>query len=69
MAQLQKPPPAAFVFIDKAPLTTWQDSFYDFKMHNSIAGPWVEANYTETTSFGEARVLLRNDRVSETRSR
>lgn len=65
MAQLEKSPPAAFVFIDKAPLTTWQDSFYDFKMHNPIAGPWVEAHYTETASFGEARVFLRNDRVKK----
>ncbi len=65
MAQLEKAPPAAFVFIDKAPLTTWADSYYDFKMHNPIAGPWVEANYTETASFGEARVFLRNDRVKK----
>ncbi|CAN5731741.1 hypothetical protein BH09MYX1_BH09MYX1_58580 [soil metagenome] len=65
MARLEKDPPAAFVFLDKAPLTTWQDSFYDFKMHNPIAGPWVEAHYTETASFGEARVFLRNDRARE----
>ena len=63
MAELEKHPPAAFVFIDKAPLMTWQDAYYDFKQHNPIAGPWVDANYTETASFGEARVFLRNDRA------
>lgn len=63
MAHLEKDPPAAFVFIDKAPLMTWADSYYDFKQHNPIAGPWVEEHYTETASFGEARVFLRNDRA------
>ena len=65
LARLQKKPPAAFVFIDKAPLMTWEDSYYDFKMHNPRAGAWVDARYTETMAFGEVRIFFRNDRVPD----
>lgn len=65
LERLEKRAPAAFVFIDKAPLLTWEDAYYDFKMHNPRAGAWVETRYTETASFGEDRVFLRNDLVTD----
>jgi hypothetical protein len=61
LARLERQPPAAFVFIDKAPLMTYGDAFFDFKAHNPEAGAWVEARYRETASFGEDHIWLRSD--------
>jgi hypothetical protein len=61
LARLEREPPAAFVFIDKAPLDSYDDAFYDFKLHNARAGAWVEEHYRETASFGEDRIWLRLD--------
>ena len=61
LARLEREPPAAFVFIDKAPLITYDDSFYDFQLHNPDAAAWVEAHYRQTAAFGEVRVWLRSD--------
>jgi len=57
------------VFIDKAPLVTYDDSFFDFKLHNPEAGRWVEAHYRETASFGEDRIWLRLDLADDTHGR
>lgn len=59
LARLKRSPPAAFVFIDNAPLLSYDDAFFDFNVHNPEAGAWVEANYRETASFGEDHVWLR----------
>ncbi len=61
LARLEREPPAAFVFIDKAPLVTYDDAFFDFKLHNPEAGAWVESHYRETAAFGEDRIWLRLD--------
>jgi hypothetical protein len=61
LERLERAPPAAFVFIDKAPLDTYDDAFFDFKLHNPRAGPWVEQHYRETAAFGEDRIWLRLD--------
>jgi hypothetical protein len=61
LARVEANPPAAFVFIDKAPLDTYDDAFYDFRAHNPHAGPWVEEHYRETAAFGEDHIWLRLD--------
>jgi hypothetical protein len=61
LQRLQNKPPAAFVFFDKAPLTSEADAFQDFSEHCTHAGPWVAAHYTRTAVFGEDQVWLRND--------
>ncbi len=61
LERLKISPPAAFVFIDKAPLTTYEDAAFDFKKHCPTASEWTEAHYRETASFGEVHVWLRND--------
>ena len=63
--RLEKSPPAAFVFIDKSPLFTWEDAYYDFKMHNPRTDSWAATRYTEAATFGEVRVFLRNDLVTD----
>lgn len=59
--RLEKNPPAAFVFIDKAPLTTYEDGATDFKVHCPKASAWVDQHYRETAAFGEVHVWLRSD--------
>jgi hypothetical protein len=60
-ARLEADPPAAFVFIDKAPLVSWQDAWYDFQEHCGKTAAWVAANYVESATFGEEHVWLRKD--------
>jgi hypothetical protein len=60
-ARLQKEPPAAFVFFDKAPLISGEDAFADFVEHCPPSGAWVREHYKETVAFGEDHVWLRND--------
>ena len=64
LARLERKPPAAFVFIDHAPLTTYADAAYDFKVHCPSAGAWLESRYRETAAFGADHVWLRNDLAS-----
>jgi hypothetical protein len=59
LERLKKDPPAAFVFMDDAPLLSYADAFFDFKLHNPEAGEWVDAHYRETAAFGEDHVWLR----------
>jgi hypothetical protein len=59
--RLRKDPPAAFVFIDKSPLITWQDAWVDFQSHVASATPWVKDHYVQTAVYDPVRVWLRRD--------
>jgi hypothetical protein len=62
LARLKKDPPAAFVFMDKAPLMAEdQDAWLDFSTHCAASAPWVQSHYRQTAAFGEDRVWLRSD--------
>ncbi len=61
LARLQARPPAAFVFLDHAPLTTESDAWEDFEEHCTRAAPWVRGKYRETVRFGHDHVWLRDD--------
>lgn len=61
LERLKRAPPAAFVFIDRSPLLSYEDAVYDFKLHNPDAGEWLDEHYRETAAFGEDRVWLRLD--------
>jgi len=61
LARVQKSPPSAFVFMDKAPLMAYGDAVMDFQIHCARTSAWVSANYRETASFGGIRVWLRSD--------
>lgn len=72
LTRLQKAPPAAFVFLDKSPLITWQESERDFELHCPKTSAWVQANYKKRATFsppvlvqtaGGFHVWLRNDRA------
>jgi hypothetical protein len=61
-AKIQSAPPAAFVFMDKAPLMTEaDDAWLDFAEHNPTSAPWVSEHYKETAVFGDDRVWMRRD--------
>jgi hypothetical protein len=61
-ARLKSAPPAAFVFMDRAPLITESDdAWLDFAEHNPTAAPWVVEHYKQTAVFGDDRVWLRRD--------
>jgi hypothetical protein len=61
MARLAKSPPAAFVFLDGAPLLTHADAWDDFEEHCAGSAEWVRARYRETARFGHNHVWLRRD--------
>jgi hypothetical protein len=61
LARIEKDPPAAFVFFDKAPLITWQDAVVDFGEHCPKASPWVKEHYVQAAVFGDDRVWMRRD--------
>ncbi len=64
LARLKAEPPAAFVFMDKAPLTTDdEDAWLDFAEHNVKSAAWVMERYKQTAIFGDDRVWLRRDRA------
>jgi hypothetical protein len=63
LARLEESPPAAFVFLDKSPLITWQDAWIDFEEHATKVSAWVREHYKQTAVFGEDRVWLRRDRA------
>lgn len=63
LAKLEKDPPAAFVFLDKSPLITWQDSWIDFQRSDPKAAAWVKEHYRQTAVFDPDRVWLRRDRA------
>jgi hypothetical protein len=61
LARLAQSPPAAFVFLDGAPLLTQADAWDDFEEHCEAAAAWVRARYRETAQFGHNHVWLRRD--------
>ena len=62
LERLKKDPPAAFVFMDKAPLMTEdEDAWEDFRKHCPTSAAWVAERYRQTAAFGEDRVWLRTD--------
>jgi hypothetical protein len=62
LAKLKSAPPAAFVFMDRAPLMTEdEDAWKDFVTHNAEAAPWVAEHYKQTAVFGDDRIWLRRD--------
>jgi len=62
LARLKASPPAAFVFMDKAPLMAdVEDAWLDFSTHCEASAPWVQDHYRQTAAFGEDRVWLRRD--------
>jgi hypothetical protein len=64
LARLKADPPAAFVFMDKAPLMTEDaDAWLDFAEHNVASAAWVMDHYKQTALFGDDRVWLRRDRA------
>jgi hypothetical protein len=60
-ARLGARPPAAFVFMDKAPLLSEDSAWDDFQSHCSATASWVRAGYRETALFGHDHVWLRKD--------
>jgi hypothetical protein len=61
LRRLSARPPAAFVFLDKAPLMAREDAWDDFAEHCPTAAGWVHARYRETARFGHDHVWLRDD--------
>ena len=61
LARLKEAPPEAFVFIDRAPLITWQDAWEDFKHCCKDSALWVAQHYHAARSFGEVHVWFRDD--------
>jgi hypothetical protein len=62
LERLERAPPAAFVFMDRAPLMTDdEDAWNDFLEHNAKAAPWVAEHYKQTAVFGDDRIWLRRD--------
>jgi hypothetical protein len=68
LTRLEAGPPAAFVFLDHAPLVTESDAWDDFEEHCPRAAPWVRAKYREAARFGHDHVWLRNDLAPPTPS-
>ncbi|HWL84707.1 MAG TPA: hypothetical protein VNO21_02835, partial [Polyangiaceae bacterium] len=61
LARLKSAPPAAFVFFDKAPLTSNESAVADFTEHCPESAAWVRDHYRETAAFGEDHVWMRKD--------
>jgi hypothetical protein len=58
-------PPAAFVFLDAAPLLAQTDAWEDFADHCAATAAWVRERYRETARFGHNHVWLRKDLAAE----
>jgi hypothetical protein len=61
LARVQAQPPAAFVFIDGAPLLSRADAWADFVDHCRQTATWVGARYREAARFGPDHIWLRID--------
>jgi hypothetical protein len=55
--RLERAPPAAFVFIGKAPLMVQPDALADFEDHCPEAAAWMHLHYRERATFNEVRVF------------
>ncbi|HVJ89508.1 MAG TPA: hypothetical protein VM580_06860 [Labilithrix sp.] len=64
--RLRRAPPAAFVFVDRSPLMSWQGAVEDFEVHCPEAAAWVESRYRQTAEFDGIRVWLRDDVADRT---
>lgn len=64
VSRMEKQPPSAIVFFDKAPLTSWPDAVVDFEKHQPVASQWVKSRYAEAIAFGEVHVWLPKERVA-----
>jgi hypothetical protein len=62
LGRLRRDPPAAFVFFDRAPLTTYASAEQDFEVHCPETAAWVHERYEEAASFGDDHVWLRRAR-------
>jgi hypothetical protein len=60
LAHLQARPPAAFVFLDRAPLLADPRADDDFADACPTAAAWVRAHYAEAATFGAVHVWLRS---------
>ena len=56
-------PPAAFVFLDGAPLLSQSDAWGDFEAHCPRSAVWVREHYAHAARFGHDHVWLRRDRA------
>jgi hypothetical protein len=56
-------PPAAFVFLDSAPLLSEADAWSDFEAHCARSAAWVREHYARTARFGHDQVWMRRDKV------
>jgi hypothetical protein len=63
LARVRAQPPAAFVFIDGAPLLSRADAWTDFVDHCEQTATWVIARYLETARFGPDHIWLRTDLI------
>jgi len=61
LATLTARPPAAFIFLDNAPLLSEADAWSDFEGHCRASAAWVRRGYVETARFGHDHVWLRRD--------
>ena len=61
LERLERAPPAAFVFLDKAPLMHESDAWLDFSRHCGGSAEWVRARYVESATFGTDHIWLRRD--------
>jgi len=62
--RLRAQPPAAFVFVDGAPLVTRADAWDDFEEHCPRAAAWVRPRYREAARFGHVHVWLDAQRAA-----
>lgn len=61
LARLRRSPPAAFVFIDGAPLLSYRDAWEDFNHCCKQSAEFVASEYRLAQSFSEVHVWLRKD--------
>ncbi len=61
VARLERAPPAAFVFIGRAPLMVHGDALRDFEEHCPDAAAWMLPKYREIATFDDVRVWSKQD--------
>jgi hypothetical protein len=61
LARLEKSPPAAFVFVGRSPLMTYDDAVRDFEEHCPATYAWVAAHYHEAADYDGIRVWLKGE--------
>lgn len=57
-------PPAAFVFLDSAPLLSQSDAWGDFEAHCARSAVWTRQHYAHAARFGHLHVWLRRDKLA-----